>query len=233
MYIQNLPNEWEGKKIVQINDVHLGHIIRSDFAARIVEMINPIKPAAIMIVGDLFDGMDGHLEGLLNPFNNFQSEFGTFFITGNHETYLGTSKTLDIVRKTNIHIIDDTLVNLDGVQVIGIASPERGRRQNNVAATLERVGYDRSKPSILLYHTPTEIDTFRSAGISLQLAGHTHRGQIYPYNWITSLVYHGYDFGVYHEGNYTLSVSSGVGTWGPPMRTNSRSEIVVLTLRRK
>lgn len=125
VYIENLPNNWEGKKIIQINDVHLGHIIRSDFAKQIVDMTMGINPAAVFIVGDLFDGMDGHLEGLLGPFNGFQSEYGTYFITGNHETYLGTQKTLDIVKKTNIQIIDNKLVNLDGVQLIGIASPER------------------------------------------------------------------------------------------------------------
>ncbi len=125
VYIQNLPNSWEGKKIVQINDVHLGHIIRSDFAKKIVGMTKDIKNlGAVFIVGDLFDGMDGHLEGLLGPFNGFRSEYGTYFITGNHETYLGTDKTLDIVKTTNIHIVDNTLVDVDGVQIIGVASPE-------------------------------------------------------------------------------------------------------------
>lgn len=130
VYIENLPGSWEGKKIVQINDVHLGHIIRSEYAKRIVDMTKGMDLAAVLIVGDLFDGMDGHLEGLLEPFNGFKSEYGTYFITGNHETYLGTGKTLDIVRKTNIQIIDNKLVNLDGVQLIGVASPERGMRQD-------------------------------------------------------------------------------------------------------
>ncbi len=113
VYIENLPAVWEGKKIVQITDVHLGHIIRADFAQKIMEMTNSVDPAAVLIVGDLFDGMDGHLEGLLEPFNKLKSKYGTYFITGNHETYLGTNKTLDIVRKTNIKIIDNALVDLD------------------------------------------------------------------------------------------------------------------------
>lgn len=238
VYIRNLPAAWEGKKIVQITDVHLGHIIRSDFARRIVNLVNTTDPAAVFIVGDLFDGMDGHLEGLLEPFNDFRSQYGTYFVTGNHETYLGTGKTLDIIKKTNIHPIDDMLVNLDGLQLVGIGYPpvrgfpEQGKMQH-IKGVLDKIGYDRTRPSIVLYHTPTDIDVFRSLGVSLQLAGHTHRGQMYPYNLVTNRIFRGYDFGTYPEGDYTLSVSSGVGTWGPPLRTDSRSEVVVLTLRGK
>lgn len=232
VYIRNLPASWEGKSVLQLSDVHLGHIIRSEQARRIVEMTRDMDLAAVLIVGDLFDGMDGYLDGLVEPFNGFRSEYGTYFITGNHETYLGTGRTLDIVRKTNINIIDDVLVDLDGLQLVGLASPERGMRRD-VAAVMKQIGYDRARPSIVLYHTPTEIDMFRPLGVSLQLAGHTHRGQLYPFNLITSRVFRGYDFGVYREGDHTLSVSSGVGTWGPPMRTNSRAEIVVLRLTGK
>jgi hypothetical protein len=212
IYIQNLPKEWEGKKIVQMTDIHLGHIIRSDFARKIVDMSNATNPAMVLIVGDMLDGMDGHLDGLLEPFSGLHSQYGTYFVTGNHETYLGVSHTLDIVKKTNIQIIDNLLVNLGGLQLIGIASPERGQKQD-VAEILKKVGFNSMKPSVLLYHAPIDRDIFRSLGISLQLAGHTHRGQLYPYNLITNLVYEGYDFGVYNEGDYTLSVSSGVGTW--------------------
>lgn len=115
---------------------------------------------------------------------------------------------------------------------MGIAYPGRGERQN-ISGILQGLAYDRTKPSILLYHAPTDIDTFRSLGVSLQLAGHTHRGQLYPYNLVTHHLFRGYDFGLYQEGDYTLSVSSGVGTWGPPLRTNSHAEVVVLTLKRK
>lgn len=232
VYIQNLPSEWEGKKVVQINDVHLGYIIRSDFAQRVVDMTNTVSPAAVFIIGDLFDGMDGSFEWLIEPFNNLHSPYGTYFVTGNHETYIGTGRALDIIKKTNIHPIDNILLNLGGLQLIGITFPERGDKQD-VTEVLKKIGYDSTKPSILLYHAPTHIDIFSSLGISLQLSGHTHYGQLYPYNLITNLIFHGYDFWVYHKGDYTLSVSSGVGTWWPPMRTNSRAEIVVLTLKRK
>lgn len=188
VYIQNMPAEWEGKKIVQMTDIHLGHIIRGDFARKIVDMTNATNPAMVLIVGDMLDGMDGHLDGLLEPFSGLRSQYGTYFVTGNHETYLGVSHTLDIIKKTNIHVIDNKLVDLNGLQLIGITSPERGQKQN-VTEILKKVGFDKSNPSILLYHTPTDIDIFRSLGISLQLAGHTHRGQLYPYNIITYYMY--------------------------------------------
>lgn len=125
VYIRNLPAEWEGKKIVQITDVHLGHIVRSDFARRIVDMSNAVRPAAIFIVGDLLDGMDGHLDGLVEPFNDLRSQYGTYFVTGNHETYLGTGETMDAIRRTNIRTLDDAMADLGGVQLVGIAFPER------------------------------------------------------------------------------------------------------------
>ena len=90
--------------------------------------------------------------------------------------------------------------------------------------------FDSKKPSILLWHTPTEIDIAKNTGISLQLSGHTHKGQLFPLGFITALVYKGYDYGLKQKGSYSIYTSSGLGGWGPPMRTEGMSQIVEITL---
>lgn len=118
-----------------------------------------------------------------------------------------------MLKDTPLQIIDDTLLNLNGLQLIGVGwGGDRGGHRD-LKTIFAHLGYDRTLPSVFLYHAPTEIDVAKSLGVSLQLTGHTHRGQLYPYNLITRAIFKGYDYGLYREGGYTLSASSGVGTW--------------------
>ena len=102
--IPNLPAQWQGKKIIQISDVHLGHIHRKKFLAKIVEKINGEKPEIVVITGDLFDGMDGNLAPIIKPLEDIQTKQGVFFVTGNHETYLGLENTFRILENSQIKI---------------------------------------------------------------------------------------------------------------------------------
>ncbi len=229
--IPGLPDGWKGKTVVQISDVHLGPVYREEFLSGVVEKINALHPALVCIAGDLFDGTDGDLDALARPLRDIRSEHGTFFVSGNHETYLGLDRSLSALSGTGVRILDDQAVIVDGVAVIGIGYPERGAKKDipTLAASLakEHPGL----PSILLYHAPSDIDRMRETGVGLQLSGHTHRGQQVPFNLVTHLVHKGYDYGLYEFGKYALSVSSGVGTWGPPLRIGTQSEIVAITLR--
>lgn len=229
--IPKLPDAWRGQKLVQISDVHLGHIYRAPFLKQVVEMINKENPKLVVITGDLFDGMDGGLPELVEPLNDLNAPKGVLFVGGNHETYLGTQKSLDVLTQTKIHILQDEVVDVDGIAFIGISYPERGE-EKDVVEIIQSLG-DRiaQKPSILLYHAPKMIAEVAKTGIHLQLSGHTHQGQQFPFQFITHLVHKGYDYGLYTLGNYSLYTSSGVGTWGPPMRIGTQSEIVVITLQ--
>jgi hypothetical protein len=228
--IKNLPPAWQGKKLVQLSDVHLGQLLGARFLERIVAIVNAQAPDLVLITGDLFDGTDGQLEELVAPLNTLQAPRGIFFVTGNHETYLGVERSYAALQSTPARILADERVVIDGLQVIGISYPERGQALNLGEKIARLPGFDPHRPSILLYHSPTHIAEAKAAGINLQLAGHVHQGQIFPLQPITRLIYGRYYHGLHSEGNYTLYATSGAGTWGPTMRTGNHPEIVVIHL---
>ena len=228
--IKNLPPEWRGRKVVQLSDVHLGRVLGAEFLARLVEKINAENPSMVFITGDLFDGFDAGLEKLVAPLNNLHGPWGTYFVTGNHETYLGTERAYEALRNTPARILRDEMVVIHGVQIIGISYPERGHPKDLAAVLKGLPGFDPRLPSILLYHSPTHIEQMKAVGINLQLSGHAHQGQLFPIQFISRLVYGKYFHGLHAEGDYTLYTSSGAGTWGPTMRTGNQPEIAVIRL---
>ena len=228
--IKNLPPAWRGRKVVQLTDVHLGYVLRAGFVARLVTMTNAEKPDLVAITGDLFDGGDGRLKELVAPLNALRAPLGVYFVTGNHETYLGVERAYDALRTTQVQILADQRIEIDGLQLIGISYPERGHSLDMRQAVEGILGFDPDLPSILLYHSPTHIPQAKEAGINVQLSGHAHHGQIFPIQFISRLVYGKYYHGLHVEGDYTLYASSGAGTWGPTMRTGNHPEIALIRL---
>ncbi|MBP9779406.1 metallophosphoesterase [Candidatus Gracilibacteria bacterium] len=231
--IKNLPDYWEGKRIVHISDVHIGHIQRSPFVRKIVKLINREHPEIVCITGDLFDGMDGKLEHLVDPLLGIESPHGVYYVDGNHETYLGIERAFRSLQNTNVRILRDEIVHIEGINIIGIDYPETGVKKDIAKTICTLPGYTSHAPSILLYHVPEQIKKIAQIGIDLELCGHTHAGQMWPFGYITGLLFEGRDYGITTIGDYSLLTSSGVGTWGPPMRVGSKSEIVVITLHKK
>ena len=229
--IKNLPAIWIGRKIVQISDVHLGHVFGVRYMRNVAAKINALKPDMIVITGDLFDGTDGRLDAFAKPLDILDAPLGVYFVDGNHETYLGTEKSFSVISKTKIVPLRDSMRVIDGLQLIGIDYPERMESKNLEQAIKSIPDFNRERPSILLWHTPTQTQEAKNAGISLQLSGHTHKGQLFPLGLITWLVYKGNDYGLRSDGSFSLYTSSGLGLWGPPMRTQKISEIVEITLR--
>lgn len=229
--IKDLPETWKGKKVVQLSDVHLGHIYGKKFLNNLIKKVNKQQPMAVFITGDLFDGMDGELNGLVNPLKNIKTQQGVYFVTGNHETYLGVDKAALALEGTQIKILDDELVDVGGLQVLGISYPERGESSDFATRIKQVADFNPQLPSILLYHNPNVAKFAKEAGISLQLAGHTHKGQIFPFQIITRLIYGKYHTGLTSEGDFNIYTSAGTGTWGPMMRTSGRSEIVVINFK--
>jgi len=249
--IDNLPENWKGKKIVQISDLHLGKVLGNRFLSDIVDKVNRTDPDAIVITGDLFDGVDGNLDGFTDKLSELKSKKGVFYVTGNHEIYLGVGEAISALEKTNIRFLDDEVVDLDGLQIIGISFPAFGETKDGKKIIEENKIFDPKKPNILLYHSPTNIfadkdnnghsdiyfspdvnfDDAKDLGINLQLSGHTHKGQIFPFDFVTRLIYGKYNYGLHKEGDFSIYTTSGTGVWGPTMRTGSRSEIVVITLK--
>lgn len=229
--IPNLPAAWKGQKIVQLSDVHLGLTNRKDFMEKVVQKVNAENPAAVMITGDLFDGMDGDLGTLATPINDIKAPKGIYFVTGNHETYLGLKEVFAALEKTAVKVLNDEMMDADGLKIIGTSYPEMEGNKNipEVLSGLKAKYF--GQPNVLLYHSPSDINQIKNMGINLELCGHTHKGQIFPFHLITKMIFHGYDYGLHTLGNYTLYTTSGTGSWGPPMRTEGRGEIVVITLQ--
>jgi len=228
--IPNLPEEWKDKKIVQLSDIHIGHINRKKFVERVLGKVNSVNPEMVVITGDMFDMEDGDLDSPVTLINGINSPKGVFFITGNHETYLGLNKVEKDIAKTKAVFVHDQVIDIDGLKLIGIDYPNRMEKKD-IVAVLDSLKSDfLGKPNILLYHAPTNIEQIKEAGVNLELCGHTHKGQLFPLKYIVNLIYKGYGYGLHQFGDYTLYVSSGTGSWGPPMRTGSDSEIVVITL---
>lgn len=250
--IKSLPQQWDGKTVVQISDLHLGAVYGADFLGKIVDEVNALNPEAVFITGDLFDGMDGRINTMVPNLNRFKAKKGVYFITGNHETYLGVDKALAVLKQTGIRVLDDEIIDLDGIQLIGISYPSFGTTKDITKIIRPNDNFFPGKPSILLYHAPTSIEfdgansqtlaywkpdvnfSFaKNLGINLQLSGHAHSGQFFPFTLLTHLIYSGYDYGLHTNGNFSIYTTSGLGTWGPPLRTGNHPEIVAIKLTSK
>lgn len=228
--IKGLPESWKGKTIVQISDVHLGHVYRADFMRGVVEKVNALKPDIVAITGDLFDGMDGALYEIAAPLKGLRAPYGVYFVTGNHETYLGVDKVYAVMKGVGVEALKDEVRVLDGLQLAGISYRRRGETRVPAEVLRSIPGYVPGRPTVMLYHSPVDVGEAGAAGVGLQLSGHTHKGQLFPFNFITSGIYDGLDYGLHRFGDYSIYTTGGVGTWGPPMRTGNAPEVVRVTL---
>jgi len=229
--IKDLPAAWQGKTVVQISDVHLGPVYRQHFFSRIVAQVKALQPEAVFITGDLFDGMEADFSWLSQPFSELSAPRGLYYSFGNHDLYLGFERAKELLPES-IEVLDNRLMVVDGLQIIGL-NYSFNKDFDLEKAILEQVGYSPAQPSILLFHEPKNIVLAKNAEIDLQLSGHTHRGQLFPINWLVKAIYRGYGYGLFQEGDFSLIVTNGVGTWGPPLRTSGRGEIVKITLQKK
>ncbi len=225
--LENFPLSWKNKKIVQISDVHMGTINKVDFAQKITDLVNEQLPDLIFITGDYFDGRHMHIDEYIAPLKKLRARQGIYFINGNHEHYFGLEKIRSILEKTQIIYLINDKVEIDGVELIG-ADYQNSEFSNGIEQALSL--HEKDKPSILLYHAPLEIERIKTSGINLMLSGHTHKGQIFPFGLFTGLIFNGYDYGLHQEYGFNQYTSSGVGTWGPPIRTGNKPEIVVITI---
>ena len=227
--IPNLPYPWKGKRALWVSDTHLGHVRNVEFAQKIADQVKAIQPNIVFIGGDLYDGgkaMD--LDQLIEPFSKISAPDGIYFITGNHEEFYDNTPYLMAVRRAGIRVLYNEKVDLDGLQIIGVDYRDSSREED-FKTILKKMEIDRQRPSLLLKHAPFHLKVVRDQGISVQLSGHTHQGHVFLFRLITSWVYQGYDYGLKRFGDLQVYTSSGAGTWGPPIRIDTRPEIVLFT----
>jgi len=209
-----------------LSDLHVGTIHNSGFLKRIVTKTNNLQPDVVFITGDFFDGTGPITEKTVLPLSGLQAP--SFFVMGNHEKFFGMDRVQGLIEPTGVRVLRNAVAQFGGLQIIGIDNPERENRKDN--EQIHSVAFDRSRPNVLLYHTPVGIEDARRAGVSVQLSGHTHNGQLYPFNLLVKLFYP-YTRGLYDLNGLLLYVTPGTGTWGPPMRMGSSNEITLITFQ--
>lgn len=214
-------------RIVQLSDLHVGTVRNSGFLIEVVKKTNKLEPDAVMITGDLIDSGARINSNMFDAINDINSE--VFFVIGNHETYEDLNNFLEILGNTKTKIIRNDVVEFQGIQIIGM---DHSERKSYFTEKINEIKINKSRPSILLYHPPVNVKELNKQGISLQLAGHTHAGQIFPFNFLTRLV-HSHIKGLHEYNGSYIYVSPGTGTWGPPMRLGSNNEITVIKLKSK
>ncbi|MGB2960302.1 MAG: metallophosphoesterase [Bacteroidota bacterium] len=223
--------------IVVASDIHLGTIIGNSRFKRVVRAVNRLEPDLILLPGDVVDEDLGPVirGNLGESLRLLKARYGVLAVTGNHEYIGGAREACAYLEDHGVRVLRDTSVRLpNGVTIVGREdrSMEQfaGRRRTPLSALMAEV--DTLSPVILMDHQPFGLEEAANAGVDLQLSGHTHHGQLWPFNFITRAVYE-VSWGYVKKGNTHVYVSSGVGTWGPPVRTGNRPEIVSIRLEFK
>lgn len=226
--LPNLPESWRGRVVALVTDTHLGHVRGVGFARRIVAMISRLKPDIILIAGDLYDGTAANVRKLAEPLRALSAPYGAFYIAGNHEEFGDHTKYLEAVSAAGVRVLNNEKIVLDGLQLVGVHFRD-AVRADRLRHVLEDARIDRNSASILLTHAPDQPTVAAEAGISLQVNGHTHGGQFFPFTIFTKRVYGAFVYGLHKLGGMLVFTSYGAGTWGPPLRLGTSPEIVLLT----
>jgi len=214
-------------KVVQLSDIHVGTVRKTKFLERIVFRTNELNPDVVFITGDLVDGSGPLHKGMFDALKELKAP--AFFVIGNHEVYEGLDKVFELLSDTSIKVLRNEVVVFKDVRIVGVDYSESKAYLGNV---LEKLDINKTKPAILLFHNPISLDAAANNGIDLQLSGHTHNGQLFPFSLLVKLVYK-YSVGLHNYKDMQIYISPGTGTWGPPMRLGSRNEITVINLKSK
>jgi predicted MPP superfamily phosphohydrolase len=216
-------------------DLHLSTIDGERLLKRIVEKINSVNPDLILFAGDVVDDKASILRnrGIGESFNLLKPKLGVYTINGNHEFINNVEPSVKFLEKSGMKVLRDNYELVDSsVYIIGredfTMKQFTGKRRKTLEQIVETV--ENKYPKILLDHTPVKLERAVNNGIDLQLSGHTHHGQIWPAHIITNIIYE-LSWGYKQKGNTQFYVTSGAGTWGPPVRTGSKSEIVNIKIK--
>jgi predicted MPP superfamily phosphohydrolase len=232
LIINSIDIEIKGLKrelrIVHLSDLHIGAIHRKKYLERVVRETNSLNPDVVVITGDLIDGSTLVTEDLISPIKKIKSPI--YYVIGNHEIYERLGRVIPILKKTKMKLLRNQKSKFREITFIGIDYSELRKK---VFERLNKIKIDKNKINILLYHAPIfKTEYLEKKGIDLQLAGHTHAGQLFPLNLLVRLIFP-YVRGLHKSGNSSVFVSAGTGTWGPPMRLGSTNEINLINLKKK
>ena len=219
-------------RIAQISDVHLGLLVREGRLARILEKVKAASPDIFVSTGDLVDGQTDSLNGVGDLLREIKAPLGKFAVTGNHEAYAGLDRSLEFTKQAGFRVLRGEAATVDGlIQIAGVDDPAvRGYSRSREVTERELLsGLPRDRFTLLLKHRP-QVEEGALGLFDLQLSGHAHKGQIFPFSLIHHVLFP-YSAGLYDlSSGSRLYVSRGSGTWGPPIRFLAPPEVTVIDL---
>ncbi len=223
-------------KAAHLSDIHIGHFWGQKTLQRIVDKTNAEKPDVVFITGDLFDGRIRLNSESLAPLKQLNAP--VYFVEGNHDGYSGASEIKEMLREIGITVLENEVTHFNQIQIIGLdhmraddgdpAMHGTGSKPT-MRSVLDELNIFPGKPTVLLHHSPDGIEYANQHGVDLYLAGHTHNGQLFPFNFVVRMIYK-YNKGLHNYKGTRIYTSQGVGTFGPPMRVGTKCEIVILKL---
>ncbi|WP_127499141.1 metallophosphoesterase [Actinoplanes solisilvae] len=228
--IAKLPRAMDGTRLAVVSDIHVGPLTGVDHARRIVTVINSVQADIVCVVGDLVDGSVAELGRFAAPLAEIESRQGAYFVTGNHEYYSGFQEWIDEVARLNIRPLRNERLELGGLDLAGVndlGGADAGDPPDFRKALGDR---DQARPVVLMAHQPVAVHEAAPFGVDLQVSGHTHGGQMAPFNLLVKLEQPVVS-GLGQVDGVPVYVTNGAGFWGPPVRVGAPPQVSVLELR--
>jgi hypothetical protein len=224
----------EGLVLVQVSDLHLGTLLGERWLGKLLPQVHALKPDLLLLTGDVIDGEAEKVNGLGEILSRFKAPLGVWAVTGNHEFYAGLDRSVRFLESCGVRVLrDEHAVPAPGLVLAGVDDLTARRQFGLSDAPLLKALEGRPEgTTVLLSHSPLQVEEASALGVDLMLSGHTHGGQIWPFGLLVRTAYPRVE-GSYRVGEMVLLVSRGTGTWGPPMRLFKRGEITRVVLRRE
>lgn len=227
--IKNPFANGETLKIVQVSDTHLGIGVSVEKFKKLTALIQSLNPDIIVFTGDIFEETHLRAQEYTAALKSLTPRYGKYAVLGNHEYYRGAQKNIDLWTNADIKPLLNTSAQAGGINIIGVNDVKTAHITKKEFSALLAADTDKNKFNLLLSHTPLYFEQAAQNGVNLMLSGHTHNGQIWPFNYLVKLSFK-YSYGLYTYKNSNIYVTSGAFFWGPPMRLFTKNEITFITL---
>ena len=229
--INNLPDEWNNKKIVMFADTHFGNIRNINFGEKLVEKINEQNPDLVLIAGDYYDGPHINDSEIANLMSNVHSQHGVVFAPGNHEEYGNSGEFSKSLTDAGVIVLSNKITTIDGLEIAGV-DYATGSSKKLLSSVLDGMNLSENIPKILIKHAPNNLSIVSLKNFDLVVSGHVHQGQVWPGPFITKKIFKEFFYGFNYLNKTAVITTSGAGTWGPPQRVGTNGEIVIIHLEK-